>query len=473
MTKKIRRNVLLVYPPIDSNYYTEGVNDSPPLGLVALQNYAGRNMPEPAAIRIIDGEHNSLARILDIIAGGGFDMVGIQPMMASYKSSLKIAEAAKQTGALVILGGHHATQLARQIVKNRKKIIDYVVTGDGEQAFVSLLENKPVHTIPNIVYWDEPAGRVIATPTANVPIDEGRITHFSRDLLDQYKRNDVVFERGGASSFRSYSHKGCGNRMNSEYCFFCGRADRGLRLKTPTVYMDELRYLSKVHKAVYIFEIGDDFLQDAQWLKEIARLKQNRYPDIDSHLKIFSRANRITPGIIKLLKELDVDEVAIGFESGSEKILRNINKNITPGQNVTAARLLFSNGIDAVASFVLGLPGEDDRSLKSTYDLAMQITDLSHSYLGRAPREVIANLIEINPGAPSFKKLQKAFPHKYCRRDLFDIRETQDDYFREIFGLESPAEIDERRAVFAGWSKKINRLGQYTFPAGWEKDDMN
>jgi radical SAM superfamily enzyme YgiQ (UPF0313 family) len=237
--------------------------------------------------------------------------------------------------------------------------------------------------------------------------------------------------------------------------------------------MDELRYLSKVHKAVYIFEIGDDFLQDAQWLKAIARLKQGRYSDIDSHLKIFSRANRVTPGVIKLLKELDVDEVAIGFESGSEKILRNINKNITLEQNFTAARLLFSNGIDAVASFVLGLPGEDDRSLKSTYDLARQITDLSYSFLGRAPREVIANLIEINPGAPSFKKLQEAFPHKYRRQDVFDIRETQDDYFREIFGLESPVEINERRAVFAEWSKKINRLGQYTFPAGWEKDDMN
>ncbi len=473
MSKKIRQEVLLVYPPIDSNYYIVGVNDSPPLGLVALQNYAWRNMPEPATIRIIDGEHNSLACILDLVAGGGFDMVGIQPMMASYKSTLKIAAAAKQAGALVVIGGHHATQLARQIAENRKNTIDYVVAGDGEQAFVSLLENKPPHSIPNIVYWDETAGKVISTHTANVPIDEGRITHFSKDLLDQYKRKDVVFERGEDPSFRSYSHKGCGNRMNSEYCFFCGRADRGLRLKTPTVYMDELRYLSGVHKARYIFEIGDDFLQDVQWLKEIARLKKNRYPDIDSHLKIFSRANRITLEIIEIIKELDVDEVAIGFESGSEKILKNINKNITLEQNFAAARLLFSNRIDAVASFVLGLPGEDHRSLTSTYDLARRITDLSYTYLGRAPREVIANLIEINPGAPSFKRLQEAYPQKYCHQDLFDIRETQDDYFREIFGLESPAEIDERRAIFAEWSKKINRLGQYTFPAGWEKGDMN
>ena len=246
-----------------------------------------------------------------------------------------------------------------------------------------------------------------------------------------------------------------------------------MRLKTPTVYMDELRYLARVHRAEYVFEIGDDFLQDAQWLREIVRLKQGRYSDIDSHLKIFSRANRITAEVIELLKELDVDEVAIGFESGSEEILRNINKNITPEQNITAARLLFANGIDAVASFVLGLPGETRRSLQSTYDLALQITDLSYSYLGRAPREVIANLIEINPGAPSFKKLQEAFPHKYRHQDLFDIRETQDDYFREIFGLESPAAIDEHRAILAQWSKKINRLGQYTFPAGWEKDDMN
>lgn len=470
--KETRQHVLLVYPPIDSDYYTEGVNDSPPLGLVVLENYAKRRMPDPPGIRIIDGEHNSLDFILDLIENNGFNMVGIQPMMASYKNSLEIAKTAKQTDALVVMGGHHATQLAQQITKNRKDIVDYVVVGDGEEAFAALLENKPHHTIPNIVYWDECAGEVKAAHSVNVPIDEGRITHFSRNLLDQYKRKDVKFERGGASSFRSYSHKGCGNRMNSEYCFFCGRADRGMRLKTPGVYMEELRYLSKMHRAEYIFEIGDDFLQDMNWLEEIARLKQGEYSDIDSHLKIFARANRITPEIIELLKKLSVDEVAIGFESGSEKILRNINKNITIEQNYTAARLLFANGIDAVASFVLGLPGEDEESLKATYELALQITDLSYSYLGRAPQEVIANLIEINPGAPSFRKLQEAFSHKYCLQDLFNIRETQDDYFRLIFGLKSPIEIKERRSKFAEWSKKINQLGQYTFPAGWEKDDM-
>lgn len=471
--KNNRQNVLLIYPPMDSNYYTQGVNDSPPLGLVVLQNYAARHMPAPPAVRIIDGEHNSLESILDLIEIGGFDMVGIQPMMASYKNSLKIAETAKQAGALVVMGGHHATQLARQIAKNRKKIVDFIVAGDGEEAFVSLLENRPPASIANFVYWDERSGKVIATPAVNVPIDEGRVTHFSKDLLDQYKRQDVSFERGEAKSFRSYSHKGCANRRNSEYCFFCGRADRGFRLKTPRVYMDELRLLSKVHKAEYIFEIGDDFLQDKGWLEEIVRLKHGEYSDIDSHLKIFARANRITAEVIKLLKELEVDEVAIGFESGSEKILKNINKNITIEQNFSAARLLFSNKIDAVASFVLGLPGEDEESLKATYDLALFITELSYSCLGRAPQEVIGNLIEINPGAPSFRKLQEAFPHKYCAQDLFDIRETQDDYFRITFGLESPAEINERRAEFAGWSKKINQLGQYTFPAGWGKDDMN
>lgn len=261
--------------------------------------------------------------------------------------------------------------------------------------------------------------------------------------MEQYNHSGKkeTLERGNAASFRAYSHKGCSNRNNSQYCFFCGRADKGLRFKTPEIYMKELQYLTNTHNAKYIFEIGDDFLQNAGWLKQIAELKESKYSDMDMHLKIFARANRITPQIIELLKRLDIDEVAIGFESGSDKILKQINKRATSKQNLRAAELLFSNDIDTIASFVLGLPGEDDESLYETYDLATQIVDLAQTHLNRLPQEIIANLIEINPGAPAYKLLVEKFTEKYKSEDILSIKETQDDYFKIVFGIQTPEEI--------------------------------
>lgn len=470
----MRENILLIYPPVDEDYFTEGMNDSPPLGLVVLQNYLTLELGLSVNIDIIDGEYNSLQEILDLVASRNYDIVGLQPMMASYKNTLKLLQAAKEQGAITVLGGHHSTQLAPQIIGNRSSIVDFVIAGDGEEAFAGLVTEEKLESVPNLVYEEPKTKQIIHTPQRNVPLKKGKIICFDNHMLAQYQNStQLKLERGEPLvSFRSYSHKGCGNRANSQYCYFCGRADKGVRFKAPEDYVDELSYLSNLPSTKYIFEIGDDFLQDTEWISRVCELKENRIPNRDVHLKIFARANRITPEIIELLKRLNVDEVAIGFESGSEKILRRINKNASPQDNLRAAELLFSNGIDTIASFVLGLPGEDEVSLKETYEQAEYVRDLSFKYLGKPPQEIIANLIEINPGSPAYKKLQKNFGGKFLTCDNIGVAEAQDDYFKMEFGLQSDGEILAFRNHIAAWGKKINGLGQYTYPAGWRKGDM-
>lgn len=469
----MHKNIVLVYPPIDEDYYMVGVNDSPPLGLVVLQNYIEKKSPDPSRkILILDGEHNSVSQILTYIKDHPIDLVGIQPMMASYKNTLAILSNAKDKGCTTVLGGHHATQLARTILTNRRNIVDYIVCGDGEEAFRCIVHGTEKNQIPNIAYWDEQKGGIVQNKQCNVPIDLGVIDKFPQELLDQYIHSDA-YERKTAKSFRSYSHKGCSNRLNSQYCYFCGRADKGLRFKNPKLYLDELAYLINECKAEYVFEIGDDFLQDENWLNDVIHYKEKEYPNLVVNLKIFARANRITTSIIKQIKRLNITEVAIGFESGSEKILQNISKNSTAMQNIEAARMLFSNKIDTIASYVLGLPGEDDASLEQTYRQAMEINELSMKYLGHPPQEIIGNLIEINPGSKAFTEIEKAFPYKYKNNDLLSIKGTQDDYFRINFNLDDPADIGNFRKKLASYSLKLNQLGRYTYPAGWSRDDFS
>jgi len=254
-----------------------------------------------------------------------------------------------------------------------------------------------------------------------------------------------------------------GHRANSQYCFFCGRADKGIRFKKPQDYVSELRYLSSIQTTKYIFEIGDDFLQDYCWISEVADLLSKNPIRDDVHLKIFSRANRITPDVIPILKKLNIDEVAIGFESGSEKILNNINKKASPEDNMNAAKLMFENGIDTIASFVLGLPGEDEVSLQETYVQAIKIRELALKHLGKIPQEIIANMIEINPGAPAFKKLCNHYSKKYACKDDLDVYETQNDYFKMEFNLKNDFELTSFRQRLVYWGNKINQLGSYTY----------
>ncbi len=471
----MKENVLLVYAPMDEYYFIEGVNDSPPLGLVVLQNYVTQKLGLQTKVDVIDGEYYCLTEILELIENGHYDLVGVQSMMASYNNTLAILKKAKELDITTVMGGHHATQLAERIITNRSSLVDFIIAGDGEEAFAALIKGERLENIPNLVYLHPKTKEIVRNKNKNVPIDDGMIDFFADKLLAQYKRKTRKnqLERGEElSSFRSYSHKGCSNRLNSQYCFFCGRADRGVRFKTPEVYIKELQHLASIPTTKYVFEIGDDFLQSQEWLARVCELKAKNMPANAIHLKIFARANRITSEVIDYLKRLDIDEVAIGFESGSEKILRRINKNALPADNLRAAELLYANGIDTIASFVLGLPGEDKKSLTETYEQAQRVAELSYKHLGKAPQEVIANLIEVNPGSPAYRKLEKAMPDKYLRADHLDVREVQDDYFSVLFNLISKDELESFRRELSKWGKQINKLGQYTYPAGWRREDL-
>lgn len=467
-------NVVLIYAPMDDDYYTDGVNDCLPLGLLALYNYAIKVCKLDVNIDIIDGEYYSLEQILNLLPQ--YNMVCVQSMMASYKNTLKILNEAKKYNITTVLGGHHATQLCQSIMKNRHSVLDCIMTSDGEQTFVDLILNKPWKDINNLAYMDYENGKVIINKNEKFPINDNLILEIDNKLFEQYKRipvRDSKLERLEVlTSFRSYSHKGCSNRENSQYCFFCGRADAGVRFKTPENYIKELEYLVTIPTIKYIFEIGDDFLQNEDWLREVAVLYQRKLKDSKVLLKIFARANRVNENVVKYLKMLNITEVAIGFESGSDKILSNINKNATTADNINAAKILYQNNIDTIASYVIGLPGEDIESLDMTYEQAKYIRELAIKHIGRPPQEIIANIIEVNPGAPAFQLLKKAMPGKYENQDLLGIKETQNDYFKVVFNLADDDKVADFRKLLINYGHKINSLGNYSYRAGWTMEDI-
>jgi len=465
------KSVALIYAPIDDEYYTDGVNDSLPLGLLSLSNYAAKQGLSDS-FDILDGEYYPVQEILGLLPN--YDMVFVQSMQASYSNTLAILAEAKSLGLATYMGGHHATQLFGQILTNRHEILDGIVRGDGEVAFVAILEGRPPAEIPNLARWQD--GKVQLNRMMRLPVDDNLILDIEPRMFEQYLRppvRDTKLERlEPLTSMRAFSHKGCSNRSNSQYCYFCGRADQGVRFKTPENYVKELEFLASLPSVRYIFEIGDDFLQDEEWLAEVAKLYRRRLGDSPVELKIFARANRVRPSVIPALRDLNITEVAIGFESGSHEILERISKNATPDDNMNAARLLFSEGIDTVVSYVLGLPGEDNVSLNATLDQAREIRRLAMEHLGRPPQEIIANIIEINPGAPAFRDLVRALPGKYRNRDLLDVKETQDDYFRVTFGLADDAEVEAFRHRLAAYGSRINELGSYSYRAGWTWEDV-
>ena len=457
-------NAVFIFTPIDKKYKDADTHFAPPLGLVALENYL---IQHSFHVTIIDGSVKyTLDEIKRLLITSKPMFVGQSIQLISYKNALDIAGIVHSYGGINVFGGHHATQMCDSIIYNQHDTVDYVILGDGEEAWRQLLSGKPAEEIPNIVYWKD---RVCHNPYQEISFSAVPRLDYSRVDLTPYKErlaSSNFFGNQYSNYLRIYSHKGCGNRNNGNACIFCGRSDQGIRFKDPSMYWYDIQHCVNEMKADYIFDVGDDLLYSAQILKEYVSHK----PDNLHHyeLGVFGRANRVTEETSSLLRQLGAVNVTIGFETGDEEVMKRCNKLASsPAQNMAAADRLTRNGIDITASYVLGMPGENERSLYNTLKNSEEVARIVMKNLGHPPAELVANLLEPTPGSPAFKEMQRKFPEKYVLKDCLDLEEMQRDYFYTFFDIQTPADYHLLRKKLIKTAKEMHELVPFSDSQGW------
>jgi len=122
------------------------------------------------------------------------------------------------------------------------------------------------------------------------------------------------------------------------------------------------------------------------------------------------------------LKELGLDMVYIGFESGDEVVLEKIKKGANYDETVKASRMLKESGIQNSAMILLGVGGVE-RSLEHAQATGKLLTDCDPEYVG-------ALSLQIRPGAPLYKEWENGdfiLPDKFQMiRELETIVENTD-----------------------------------------------
>jgi uncharacterized radical SAM superfamily protein len=101
----------------------------------------------------------------------------------------------------------------------------------------------------------------------------------------------------------------------------------------------------------------------------LCRLLRERY---DFAWSCNCRVNTVTPELIAAMKAAGCRCVAFGFETADEEILRRYDKPVTLEQARRAIRLCRENGIRVAGYYILGLPGEDERSVRATIRFAVE-----------------------------------------------------------------------------------------------------
>ena len=112
------------------------------------------------------------------------------------------------------------------------------------------------------------------------------------------------------------------------------------------------------------------------------------------------RADRLSPGLLSILKKNHVKTATIAPEVGSERMRRVINKGITEKDVLTATTILVENGIPNLKLyFMIGLPGETEADIDAIIKLVKQI---KHRFLtsSRARKRIGNITISLNCFVP-------------------------------------------------------------------------
>jgi radical SAM superfamily enzyme YgiQ (UPF0313 family) len=146
-------------------------------------------------------------------------------------------------------------------------------------------------------------------------------------------------------------------------CNFCAKVDgrKATRNRTPDSIVAELKTIS--HERIIFYD--DTFTLNKNWTIELCELIKKE--NIKKKFRCSTRADRLTFDMVDLLKEAGFDEVCVGVESGSQKILDILGKKTTVGQNTEAIKICKKVGLKFKAFIMLGNAGESHQTIQETW----------------------------------------------------------------------------------------------------------
>jgi radical SAM superfamily enzyme YgiQ (UPF0313 family) len=98
----------------------------------------------------------------------------------------------------------------------------------------------------------------------------------------------------------------------------------------------------------------------------------------------FARVDTVNEETLRLMRKAGCDAVSFGIETGNPEMLKTIRKGITLDQARHAVSLCKKVGIQAHASFMIGLPGESHQTMRDTQEFAKSLK-IEHGYHMLAP----------------------------------------------------------------------------------------
>ncbi|MET7725990.1 B12-binding domain-containing radical SAM protein [Streptomyces mirabilis] len=423
----------------------------PVLGMAYIATYAQRC---GFNVGVLDAEAHGLgieatAKIVNTAAPRWAAMNLLAP---TYEMSARIA-AKLDPGIALMVGGHHAKAMPDRILADsRMHNLRALVLGEGELRVAALLEDEQRRRGLPAVLWRDPISGTraggIADPATSAQMlgpNINTLPYVNRAFLpqDPYQAAPTVTDRRLAASRGGdwltaaalHGHREAnivGSRGCPYNCTFCGAAwsanpDVKIRVRSPENILGELDQLHDEYGVTAFRFVDDLFLGVRDVIYEHMavfarhRVGEKYVWDATGRINVL---DRLSDDDLDVLVANGLREVALGIESGSDRILKAMDKRIDAEMTERVALRLLSHGIGVKGYFILGFPGETREDLDATVQHVRNLWAIADHH----PGDIRASVFEFRPypGTPVWKTLTAA---GYNPDDLLaygDVDLTQD-----------------------------------------------
>jgi radical SAM superfamily enzyme YgiQ (UPF0313 family) len=294
------------------------------------------------------------------------DLVGFSIMSCDYRYACRLATAVKaHTTAKTIFGGIHVTLHPEEVLA--QGCVDFACVGEGEYPTVELLDRieagEEGDGIDNI--WRMHQGRVVKTPLRAL------------NDLDELPAPDVelFYKKGTAINYVTLMSVGCPYNCSHCYNHVLKQKYKGLgryvRIKSVPRVIEEMARAKSDYRVKAVIFLDDLPTHNRSWVRGFCREYGER---IGVPFWTFARVEHVDDELLGLLRDAGCSRVRLGIETVDEEVREGVlQKHAEDEEIAKKARMIKDYGLDLEVLVMIGMPGEDERSLRATYEFIRQI----------------------------------------------------------------------------------------------------
>ncbi|MHC4213107.1 MAG: glycosyltransferase, partial [Planctomycetota bacterium] len=291
----------------------------------------------------------------DYLQSNGIGFVGIYLNTICLRDGLRMIYAleqlrqTKQWNGKIIVGGPHTT-VAPQTIPD---FVDFVVQGEGERAILDIVEGKVTDRIvcyPRIETLDE-----LPAPAWDY-------------FVNQPYQWDVDFF-AEKPVFTMNTSRGC--PFKCQFCSVGSIWGKRYTYFSAERIVSDIEHLIKYYGARGIYFREDNFTINKNRLEKFCHLLIDKGINIPWACE--TRVSNLDRDIVALMARAGARGFYFGVESGSQRILDLLQKDITVEQIRDAFKWCHEFGIETVASTIVGVPGETQSDRHATDRLLKEI----------------------------------------------------------------------------------------------------